>query len=240
MAEYWGIVPAAGRGDRFKAGMPKQYLHVVGSYLIDHSLAALWRRDLFGGTVVSLAEDDVWWQQTRSSQHGRVITCRGGISRAQSVMNALRCLSAGAFGEVTDDDWVLVHDAVRPCLSEQDLSALIESLSDDEVGGLLAAPGNDTLKLINADAAGSRVVCSLERGTIMRALTPQMFRFGLLYRALDAALKKDIVVYDEAQAMELAGHGVRIVAGDGANVKLTYAHELPQVEAWLRSYGQSA
>ncbi len=227
MTERWGVVPAAGRGERFNGGVPKQYLHVAGGCVLDHSLDALLRGGRLRAVAVAVAEDDARWAQTRHSADPRVMLCTGGASRVRSVRCALELLGAHA----QDDDWVVVHDAVRPCLSQRDLSSLIEGLGGDEIGGLLVAPASDTLKQIRR--GGGAVERTLKRDRVMRALTPQMFRYGLLTAAVDEALRRSVEIGDEAQAMELAGHNVRVVEGDGANVKLTYPHELPLIEAWL-------
>ena len=199
--------------------------------MLDHSIAALLRGDVLRAVVVSISEDDVLWQRTRHSGDPSVTTCVGGTNRMRSVMCALDTLKERA----DEGDWVLVHDAVRPCLSGRDLSSLIEELgSGDGVGGLLVAPVSDTMKQVRHDAAGRLTVeRTLDRGRLVRALTPQMFRFGLLAAAIDHALRKGVEVGDEAQAMEFAGHAVHAVEGDGANVKLTYPHELPLIEDWL-------
>lgn len=230
MSNYWGVVPAAGSGKRFGGEQPKQYVRVAGSFVIEHSLAALLRNGKLRRIVVSLADDDGFWPQVRYSRDPRIIHCQGGESRARSVMAALEALR----GEAAPDDWVIVHDAVRPCLGEQELSSLIEAVEGDKVGGLLVAPVNDALKQLH-DRLGSPVVGhTLDRGCIMRALTPQMFRFGLLFSALGVALEENARIDDEAQAMEIAGHRVRAVAGEGCNIKLTYSYELPLVESWLK------
>ena len=230
MTGYWGVVPAAGSGERFGADTRKQYIRVRGACLIDHSLAALLRGKSLRVVVVSLAEDDATWPRTRHSGDPRVRTCGGGPSRAVSVMRALDFLRERA----EDDDWVIVHDAVRPCLGRDDIESLVATLERDRVGGLLVAPVSDTIKQVFA-AGASRLTVerTLERRRVMRALTPQMFRFGLLADAIGDALRKGIEVGDEAEAMELAGHTVRAVEGSGANLKLTYRHELPLVESWL-------
>ncbi len=236
MSDYWGVVPAAGCGERFDADTPKQYVRVAGDCVLDHSLAALLRGGTFRAVVVSLAEDDARWPQTRHSKDPRVMTCGGGASRARSVLSALELLREQA---VSRDDWVVVHDAVRPCLDARELSKMITALSDDKIGGLLAAPASDTMKRVGRkNSPGFVVEETLDRERVMRALTPQMFRFGLLHDAIDAALDGGREPGDEAQAMELAGHRVRAVAGDGANIKLTHAYELPMVEAWLTRHAQ--
>ena len=228
---YWGVMPAAGRGERFASvglrDVPKQYVEVAGARVIEHSLAPLLRESRLEVVVVSLGADDKWWPQTHCAADPRVVTCIGGANRAQSVRNALGTLE----GKAQDDDWVLVHDAVRPCLSQRELSALIETLDDDPVGGLLVTPVSDTMKTL----AGGTVERTLERDRTVHALTPQMFRFKALVAALAQAAENGVAVTDEAQAMECAGHEVRVVRGDAANVKLTYPYELRLIETWLEN-----
>ena len=227
--DRWGIVPAAGCGERFSGNTPKQYLHVAGGFIIDHALDALLSCGGFRAVAVSLAGDDNLWAKTRYSSDPCVLTCEGGASRAASVARALDLLQ----GRVKEDDWVMVHDAARPCLGKRELVSLIREVGDDEVGGLLVAPVPDTVKQIRHDGNVARVECTLARAWIARALTPQMFRYSLLVSALDEARRKGIEVNDEAQAMELAGYSVRAVEGSVSNIKLTYPHELPLVEDWL-------
>ena len=230
MSDYWGVMPAAGRGERFNATVPKQYLRAGAEFLIDRSLDVLLRNGRLRRIVVSLAEDDRWWSHTRHGADPRVTTCTGGATRAQSVRRALERLREWS----SHRDWVVVHDAVRPCVGERELPALIEACGDGDVGGALVAPAIDTMKYVREGSdVGLEVDRTLNRRRLMRALTPQMFRFDILTAALDAVIARGEEAGDEAQAMELAGHDVVAVEGDPANVKLTYAHELPMVEAWL-------
>jgi 2-C-methyl-D-erythritol 4-phosphate cytidylyltransferase len=158
----------------------------------------------------------------------RVHRCLGGDSRAASVANALAALPAA------DDDWVLVHDAARPCLPLPDLERLIDRVLDTGVGALLAQPVSDTLK--RGDAAG-RVSGTVPRDNLWRAQTPQMFRVGELSRALAAAAASGAAVTDEASAMEAAGHPVQLVEGPACNLKITYGDDLPIAAAWLAGRG---
>ena len=231
MSNYWGVMPAAGSGKRFGGDIPKQYIRVAGDFVIEHSLRILLRNDKLDKVIVSLANGDDFWSQVHCGKDPRVIDCRGGESRALSVMAALEILGHKA----STQDWVIVHDAVRPCLKDSELSGLIKTMERDSVGGLLIAPVNETIKRLRNQSRLPEVECTLDRECIVRALTPQMFRFGLLCEAIEAALSKGIETGDEAQAMELAGHRVRVVTGGGHNLKLTYAYELPLIESWLEN-----
>jgi 2-C-methyl-D-erythritol 4-phosphate cytidylyltransferase len=225
---YWAVVPAAGVGQRMGSAIPKQYLPLVGRPVIVHTLETLLRYPPLAGVVVAIGADDGWWPAAvigvDSAKPPRVVT--GGVERGQSVLNGLEALREWA----SPDDWVLVHDAVRPCLSTEDLDRLLAELDSDPVGGLLAVPVRDTLK--QTDAAG-RVVTTVDRSRLWHALTPQMFRLGLLRDALRAALARGLTVTDEAAAMEAAGFAPRLVEGRADNVKITRPEDLALAEFYL-------
>jgi 2-C-methyl-D-erythritol 4-phosphate cytidylyltransferase len=225
MARHFAIVPAAGSGARLGANMPKQYLPLFGRPLVFHTLRALCEHPLLERVWVVIAPDDRWWHEHDWLALGaklEVLTC-GGASRAASVRNGLRAAQTVA----RDDDWVLVHDAARPCLSAALLDQLTTDLRDDPVGGILAVPVADTLK--RADA-GQRVVATVARDGLWQAQTPQMFRYGVLTRALAAAPD----VTDEAGAVEALGLRPRLVKGDPTNLKVTYPADLGVAEWILR------
>ncbi|MDX1636141.1 MAG: 2-C-methyl-D-erythritol 4-phosphate cytidylyltransferase, partial [Marinobacter sp.] len=146
---YWLVIPAAGIGQRMQTGRPKQYLTLSNRFLLDVTLSRLLAAMDFAGCQVALHPDDRWWSQTDAARDGRIDTCAGGAERSDSVLLALEALAHRAGPE----DWVLVHDVARPCLSQQDLHNLVQSLADHPVGGLLACPVSDTLK--QADAANA-------------------------------------------------------------------------------------
>lgn len=229
VVKHWVIVPAAGNsrrmGDVFQ---PKQYLQLVGRTVLEWALAPFLARTDCDGIIVVLARDDQLWRKSQLSSHPKITTAIGGTERADSVSAGLVALA----GRAHDRDWVLVHDAARPCLRAEDLDRLLRELQDDEVGGLLAAPVVDTLK--RADE-GSRVAETISRSALWRALTPQMFRLGVLRQALSAAKERNIPVTDEAQAIEALGLRPRLVAGDPDNVKVTVQEDLQRAERTLRS-----
>ena len=140
-------------------------------------------------------------------------------------MNGLEALEVQA----SDNDWVLVHDAARPCVDSADLRALYESLEGDDVGGLLAVPAKDTLKI----ASNGRVVSTLNRDEVWHALTPQMFRFGVLKQALGQALSEGFIVTDESSALEHAGFEPKLVKGSHTNIKITTKDDLLLAEQFL-------
>lgn len=218
--KFWLIIPAAGIGSRMQADRPKQYLQVAGKTVLEHTLEIFLGHPQLQRIVLPLAEHDRWWPASVLSGHPDIVTVSGGQERADSVLSGLQALpSLGAVPQ----DWVLVHDAARPLLQQSDLQLLLDSLRDDPVGGLLACPARDTLKL--ADGQG-RVVETLPRERIWHALTPQMFRLGMLTDALFAALAKGIAITDEASAMEWSGQAPRLVAGRSDNIKVTRSEDM--------------
>ncbi len=225
MSRHYAIVPAAGSGARFGSEVPKQYLELAGRPLIHYSLAALCRCERVDRVWVVLSPGDEWWGAYDWSPLGQklqAVFC-GGATRAESVCNGLSAVS----DVLTDDDWVLVHDAARPCLSQQMLAALCDELADDPVGGLLATPVADTLK--RADVA-QRVAATEPRDGLWQAQTPQMFRYGLLR----AALNGNSGVTDEAGAIEAAGYKPRLVRADATNLKVTFPADLRLAELILQ------
>ena len=225
MPRYYAIVPAAGSGSRFGAEKPKQYLELLGRPLIYHTLAALVACPEIDRVWVVLAPDDGWWSHYDWSDLGaKLETLRcGGATRADSVGNGLLAAAMVADG----DDWVLVHDAARPCLSAAMLSALFSELANDPVGGILAVPVADTLK--RADAA-QRVAATEPRDGLWQAQTPQMFRYGRLLEALEKCRE----VTDEAGAVEALGLKPKLVRGDSTNLKVTYPTDLALAAMILR------
>mgnify|MGYP000594904733 FL=1 len=226
MPRHYAIVPAAGSGSRFGSEKPKQYLDLLGRPLIFHTLKALTACPDIERVWVVLAPDDPWWPRFDWSELGaklETVRC-GGATRAESVRNGLRAASTVA----ADDDWILVHDAARPCLSAAMLDALFAELADDPVGGLLAVPVADTLK--RADA-GQRVAATEPRDGLWQAQTPQMFR----YARLDQAFKTDMAVTDEAGAIEAMGLKPKLVRADSTNLKVTYPADLALAAMILRA-----
>lgn len=214
-------------------GTPKQYLELAGRTLLERALAPLLASPRLTGGVVVLAADDCAFARLPCAASPQLRTCSGGEERADSVHAGLRTLSSVAAA----DDWVLVHDAARPCLESADLERLINECERDPVGGLLATPLSDTLK--RADAAG-RVAGTVERTGLWRALTPQMFRLGRLIAALDACRRDGIVPTDEAAAIEHLGLQPRLVAGSPDNIKLTAPADIEVARRWLAARGERA
>jgi 2-C-methyl-D-erythritol 4-phosphate cytidylyltransferase len=234
--KVWVVIPAAGVGARMQADRPKQYLMLHGRTVLEYTLACFTKRPQICaqicGIVLVVALDDAHWADLSLDVPFPLHCVVGGDERAQSVLNALDFLSAMMENntDAEHDPWVLVHDAARPCLHQDDLTHLIQSLSHDPVGGLLAVPVRDTMK--RADAAG-RVVCTESRVGLWHALTPQMFRLHALRTCLQRALVDEVQVTDEASAMEHAGFAPRLVEGRADNIKITRPEDLALAEFFL-------
>ena len=216
----YALVPAAGGGSRMGSACPKQYLPLAGQPLIRHALATLCAVPAIARVFVVLAPDDQQWPGCQYLAAKLRVLRRGGATRAKSVANGLRAMDG-----VSDDDWVLVHDAARACLSVAHVEQLIRDVGDDPVGGILAVPVADTLKRARADG---RIAATVPRENLWQAQTPQMFRRGMLLRALEAAP----AVTDEASAIEALGLHPKLVAADATNLKVTYPLDLRLAE-WI-------
>ena len=223
---YWGVVPAAGLGERMAGVVPKQYLELAGQSVISHTVQRMLAWEFLQGLVVALHREDTWWPQQPVAGDTRVETVTGGVERGHSVLAALKALQ----GRAAPQDWVLVHDAARPCIRRQDVERLRQELAQDALGGLLALPVAETVKRADADG---RVEGTLDRRGLWLAQTPQMFRYEQLRDCLQAALDRGEQVSDEASAMEFAGLQPRLIAGAGSNIKITLPADLATAEAWL-------
>ncbi len=216
----WLVIPAAGSGQRMQSSRPKQYLSLRGNLILDLAISRVIDTIELAGSVVAISADDPWWGETQASKDDRVTCCTGGRERADSVLAGLQALESRA----GDNDWVLVHDAARPCLHPDDLNRLVSRLADHEVGGLLAAPVTDTLK--KTGSGTQDVQETVDRSQLWRALTPQMFRYGTLKSALQASLSAGRPVTDEASAVEQSGYFPCIVEGRPDNIKVTVPADL--------------
>ncbi|HEX7234600.1 MAG TPA: 2-C-methyl-D-erythritol 4-phosphate cytidylyltransferase [Nitrosospira sp.] len=229
MPNFYALIPAAGSGSRMRDQLPKQYLPLAGRPMIFHALNTLCSSPRLSGVFVVLAPHDQEWQRhdwSRFSDKLIILPCGGG-TRAQSVLNGLK--AARDRCAVGDDEWVLVHDAARPCLTRTQLDRLLDELRDDEGGGLLAIPVADTLK--RNDGFG-RVACTESRENLWQAQTPQMFRYKLLVEALSMA--GGAAMTDDAGAIEALGYQPRLVPGDVRNFKITYPQDLALAELMMK------
>ena len=222
MSEFYALVPAAGSGSRMGSGLPKQYLPLAGQPMIYHALATLCACAEIRTVFVVLAPDDAHWRSYDWSHFGdklQPLFCGGGL-RAESVLNGLMV------AELEPDSWVLVHDAARPCLTPSQLQRLIAEVRDDEVGGILAIPVADTLKRATV---GERIELTENRCGLWQAQTPQMFRAGLLARALQ--ITRDVT--DDASAVEALGLQPKLVESETTNFKVTYPQDIQLAELLL-------
>jgi 2-C-methyl-D-erythritol 4-phosphate cytidylyltransferase len=220
---YIALVPAAGIAQRMGDGTPKQYLHVAGRPLIEHTLRALAADSRIASIFVVLAPGDTHFRTLSTGDHGGIeaLYC-GGETRAASVYNGLVAVRDGMSG----DDWVLVHDAARPCLSAAALSRLIGAIGENDAGGLLAIPVADTLKRGDGE---NHVVATEPRDDLWQAQTPQMFRFGVLAEAL----ARTPGATDEAAAIEAIGLRPKLVPGAAENIKVTHPGDFAIAAALL-------
>jgi 2-C-methyl-D-erythritol 4-phosphate cytidylyltransferase len=219
---YFALIPCAGHGSRAGTAGPKQYERVAGQPMVWHTLSAFAGVKRIARTLVVVAPGDGFFERNPTTS-ALVVQC-GGPTRAASVANGLRELRrAGA----VDNDWVLVHDAARCLVTPQLIDRLIDACGQDEVGGLLAHPLADTLKL----GEHGRVAATINRGDKWQAQTPQMFRLGMLRQALEAA---DDKITDESSAIEMMGLKPLLVEAGGQNFKVTYPEDFAMAEAVLR------
>jgi 2-C-methyl-D-erythritol 4-phosphate cytidylyltransferase len=263
---YWLVMPAAGVGRRFGNTKPKQYAPLQGRTVIEWALAPFLMDPSCAGVSISLAADDPYWGEVAdrlAKLPGRtpeLIFAGGGVERSHSVRKGLAALSSRALA----DDWVLVHDAARPCLSSDDLQHLLNRLGSHRVGGILATPAADTLKRASTElranvdprssaaprpgvdprpgsgprgtpVADPEVAQTVDRAGLWRALTPQMFRYEMLCDALDRCLATNRLPTDEAQALEWTGEHPVLVQGSAANIKITSADDLVLAAALLNA-----
>lgn len=221
----WLIIPAAGSGSRMGLAHAKQYLSLHGQPMLAHTVNAFLACDFIAGIVVAVAEHDTYHRTVSALQHPKVSCCIGGTSRAESVLAGLQALT-----HARDNDWVMVHDAARPCVSPQQLQALYNTLALTPNGGFWAIPVADTLKNVSPEQA----VSTVDRRYMVRAQTPQMFRLGALREALSSALAKGYEITDEASAMEHSGIEVRVIDGHSSNIKVTYPDDAALAAFYLQ------
>ncbi|KAB0290600.1 2-C-methyl-D-erythritol 4-phosphate cytidylyltransferase [Vibrio fortis] len=218
------VVPAAGVGSRMKADRPKQYLTINAITILEHTVNKLLSHPQVSKVVVAVSEGDPYFPELSLSQHPDVVRVKGGNERADSVLSALNYIQESGLG-----DWVMVHDAARPCIQQGDIDKLIEAALSHPVGGILAAPVRDTMKR-GVDGAIDHTV---ERANLWHALTPQMFRTLPLQQALTEALEQGVSITDEASAFEWKGASPALVAGRSDNFKVTQPEDLALAEFYL-------
>jgi 2-C-methyl-D-erythritol 4-phosphate cytidylyltransferase len=224
---YFALIPAAGIGSRMGSAIPKQYAPVAGKPMLRHVLDTFAASVNITHTFAIVSGSDAYvdeMMQSGPSLSGRVTIVRdGGATRRETVLNGLLAMRP----QIADDEWVLVHDAARPGLTVALIERLLAELGDDPVGGLLALPVVDTLKRVNGER---RAQATVPRDGLWAAQTPQMFRYGVLRRALEQSGD----VTDEAGAIEALGMAPRMVAGSARNLKITHPDDLPLAELYLK------
>ncbi len=223
---YWAVIPAAGVGTRMQADIPKQYLSIHNKTILEYTLERFCSHPKIEGVVVAISGNDDVWKTLGISSHPKITVVEGGAERCHSVLNGLHVL----LEQANSSDWVLVHDAARPCLRKEDIDRLIEVLAGHEVGGLLGLPVRDTMKRADLSCTIQETV---EREGLWHALTPQMFHLDVLIDSLESALSQGRVVTDEAQAVELSGLRPVLVEGHPDNIKITRNNDLALAELFL-------
>ncbi len=228
MKRTWVVIPAGGRGQRFGGTRAKQYISLRGESVLSHTLKIFLRESRVAGVQLVLPATDLetgCWRESLGDLEA-LVPVKGGAERADSVRMGLEALlQTGA----ADDDWVLVHDAARPCLRNEDLHKLLDSLDVSPHGALLAVPVADTLKREQAGAS----LGTVDREGLWRALTPQAFPLAALLAALESARRDHLTVTDEASAMEAQGWHPRLIQGHGDNIKITLGEDLNLAAAIL-------
>lgn len=223
------IIPAAGSGSRMESDTPKQYLGIYGKPIIQHTIEALASTGLFDSIVVAIAEDDSRFSKLQMDLSIPLRTVIGGDERIHSVYEAVLTVA----DELSNDDWIMVHDSVRPCISESDIKRLILTVEDHPCGGILAIPVTDTIKRVNKIYEINETV---DRSELWHALTPQMFRATMLFDALKVRVNDYIqTATDESSVMESQGHKPIVVESHASNIKVTYPEDLKLAENILSS-----
>ena len=227
----WVVVPAAGIGARMEARQPKQYLTIADEPMIVHTLKRLASCHKVSAIVVVIAQEDERWPSIKLPLRCPLYTVIGGETRADSVMNGLAYIQQ----KVSDDPWVLVHDAARPCIRMSDIESLFQRCYDSDVGGILGAPVVDTIKKVTTQHTIAKTV---DRAEVWRALTPQMFRLEMLRAALLQAQQSNDGITDEASAIEAMGYQPLMIQGHADNIKVTVPDDLLIAEAILQQQRQ--
>lgn len=219
------IVPAAGVGKRMQADRPKQYLMLGEQTVLEHTVIALLAHPRVDKVVIAVSEGDPYFAALPLAHHPRVLRARGGKERADSVLNALRLVNQAKLSQ-----WVMVHDAARPCVTQADITQLIDSALAHSVGAILASPVRDTMKRGDSN---NTIDHTVNRDALWHALTPQMFPVKLLLPALENALAKQVTITDEASALEWMGQKPVLVSGRADNIKITQPEDLALAEFYL-------
>lgn len=231
-AQIWAVVPAAGSGSRMQLDKPKQYCELDGKTILEHSLGRLLSHPQINGVVVALSGQDQYWSGLDLKEHNKPVICvEGGEERCHSVLNGITRLEQ----EISGDDWVMVHDAARPCVRAADLDKLISQLHDHPVGGILATRVRDTMKRGDVE---NNIVHTVDRENLWHAQTPQMFRVAVLKSAIQKSLEKGLLITDEASAIEGQGMTPLLVEAHEDNIKVTRQQDLSLAGYYLQAQKQ--
>ncbi len=243
MSKLWAVIPAGGKGLRFGSQVPKQYMTVAGQPVLDHVLSAFLKPNVFQAIVVPVPPDDRRFHELTASGDDRVVAIVGGAERADSVQAGLDWIDAQG---AEASDWVFVHDAARPLITQHELHALLDAIDASNCpGAVLGVPAADTLKRVDQicscpEESDSCIAETVDRTGLWHAMTPQVFRLGELSKALQNAKESNILVTDEAQAMEASGQLPWLIRGRRSNIKLTYPEDLELIEALLVAREEAA
>ena len=228
--KYFLVVPASGIGQRMNSTIPKQYIILEkGLTILDQCLNTILSNDLISGFIVALDKKDSHVKSSDFAKDPKLISITtGGKERFHSVLNALNALDQTA----KPNDWVLVHDAVRPCIRKEDINKLIEEVADDKVGGILANRIVDTVKQKN----NGGLVSTIDRQKLYIAQTPQMFRYAILKDSIEKAIKSNMHITDESEALESLNYSIRIVEGSSSNIKITTQEDIHLANYFLKHH----
>ena len=228
--KYFLVVPASGIGQRMNSTIPKQYIILEnGLTILDQCLNTILSNDLISGFIVALNKKDSHFKSSDFAKDPKLISIvTGGKERFHSVLNALNALDQTA----KPNDWVLVHDAVRPCIRKEDINKLIEEVADDKVGGILANRIVDTVKQKNDDG----LVSTIDRQKLYIAQTPQMFRYAILKDSIEKAIESNMHITDESEALESLNYSIRIVEGSSSNIKITTQEDIHLANYFLKHH----
>jgi len=225
--KLWAVIPAAGSGSRFSKTELKQYQYIQNTTVLEHTVRRISQLPL-NGYVLAIGTQDTFAQTLAFQDIDKAHFCTGGVERVHSVLNALNHLLNFA----DENDWVLVHDAARPCVSVDCLNALVEKAIESNHSAILAIPVRDTLKQVVLDNCIDKTV---SRDLLWQAQTPQIAQIGKLKKAIEYALENNVAITDEASALEYVGEIVHVVMGRSDNIKITYPDDLELARLILKS-----
>lgn len=224
-SKYFAIIPAAGKSYRMETTVAKPFLRLKDKTIIEYSINPFLACSLFEKIAVVVNMQDSYWKDISLQSNPKVLIAQGDEARYLSVFNGLLALD----GIAQSEDWILVHDAARPCIKIELILKLIEQVQEHSVGGILTIKGRDTIK----QASDGKIFRTIDRNDVWFAQTPQMFRYGKLYTALQNAIESKLPITDEAQAIEMLGLHPVMVEGCSSNIKVTYPEDLPLAEFYL-------